>query len=286
MDGGERVDGFDVKRANIRHHDVEAEIFERAHPEGSSIYEMVKVSRSIAYIAENCRAKDLCIDVGCGTGFVTGFELPHYKMAVAADISRKMLEVAKRRLRPLEPLNLVVCDAEFLPFKGGVADMVSVSSVLHHLPRPFRSLKEISRILKEGGFVYVTREPSYQRFRRFFDFFDGFVVQKILRIARFLRFMGGNVDLNIRLEGLDYAKVDVHYPTGFHPVQLSQAFAMLGFKVVYAYSYHWIYPDSNRGWLQTLLTKSNFLVEKLPLANRFGRYVSVIAEKRLKADSV
>jgi SAM-dependent methyltransferase len=276
------VEDFDVKRANIRHHDVEAEIFERVHPEGSSIYERAKVSKSIAYIVQNCGAKDLCIDVGCGTGFVTGFELPHYRMVVAADISRKMLEVARKRLSRWESLNLVVCDAEFLPFKDGVADLVSVSSVLHHLPRPFSSLKEVSRVLKRDGFVYVTREPSYQRFRRFFDFFDGFVVQKILRIARFLRFkrfMGRNVDLNTCLDGLDYAKVDVHYPTGFHTVQLSQAFAMLGFKVVYAYSHHWIYPDSNRGWLQIILTKSNFLVERLPLSNRLGRYVSVIAEK-------
>jgi SAM-dependent methyltransferase len=274
------MDDFDVKRANIRHHDVEAEMFERAHPEGSSIYERAKVSWSLAYVVQNCRARDLCIDVGCGTGFVTAFELPHYKMVVAADISRKMLEVAKRRLGRSELLNFLVCDADFLPFKDGVADLVSVSSVLHHLPRPFSSLKEISRILKRGGFVYVTREPSYQRFRRFFDFFDGFAVQKFLSIARFLRFKGENVDLNVRLEGLDYTKVDVHYSTGFHTVQLSQAFNSLGFKVVYVYSYHWIYPDSNRGWLQTLLTKSNFLVEKLPFSNRFGRYVSVIAEKR------
>jgi len=276
------VEDFDVKRANIRHHDVEAEIFERVHPEGSSIYERAKVSKSIAYIVQNCRAKDLCIDVGCGTGFVTSFELPHYRMVVAVDISRRMLEVARKRLGRWESLNLVVCDAEFLPFKDGVADLVSVSSVLHHLPRPFSSLKEVSRVLKRDGFVYVTREPSYQRFRRFFDFFDGFVVQKILQIAQFLRFkrfMGGNVDLNTCLDGLDYAKVDVHYPTGFHTVQLSRAFATLGFKVVYAYSYHWIYPDSNRGWLQTILTKSNFLVERLPLSNRLGRYVSVIAEK-------
>jgi len=276
------VEDFDVKRANIRHHDVEAEIFERVHPEGSSIYERAKVSKSIAYIVQNCRAKDLCIDVGCGTGFVTSFELPHYRMVVAVDISRRMLEVARKRLGRWESLNLVVCDAEFLPFKDGVADLVSVSSVLHHLPRPFSSLKEVSRVLKRDGFVYVTREPSYQRFRRFFDFFDGFVVQKILQIAQFLRFkrfMGGNVDLNTCLDGLDYAKVDVHYPTGFHTVQLSRAFATPGFKVVYAYSYHWIYPDSNRGWLQTILTKSNFLVERLPLSNRLGRYVSVIAEK-------
>ena len=28
------MDDFEVKRANIRHHDVKAELFEKVHPEG------------------------------------------------------------------------------------------------------------------------------------------------------------------------------------------------------------------------------------------------------------
>jgi len=91
------VEDFDVKRANIRHHDVEAEIFERVHPEGSSIYERTKVAESIAFIADNSGCRRLGVDVGCGTGFVTGFMLPFYEMVVAADISRKMIEVARKR---------------------------------------------------------------------------------------------------------------------------------------------------------------------------------------------
>jgi len=103
------------------------------------------------------------IDVGCGTGFVTGFELPHYTLVIATDISRKMLKVAKRRLKNAKASNLVVCDADFLPFRSNVADLVSVSSVLHHLPKPFSTFHEISRVLKKGGFIYITREPSFQR---------------------------------------------------------------------------------------------------------------------------
>ncbi len=199
------VNDVEVKRANIRHHDVEAEFFERAHPEGSSLYERAQVSRSLALIAEGSKDRGLCVDVGCGTGFVTGFELPLYKMVVATDISRRMLEVARKRLGNSRSLNLVLCDAEFLPFKGGVADLVSVSSVLHHLPKPFNCLKEVRRVLKRGGFVYVTREPSFQRFRRFFDFFDVFVVQRFLRFMRFLKdaedYSGSN-GLEPRLDGL------------------------------------------------------------------------------------
>lgn len=37
-----------MKKANIIHHDVEASIFERAYPEGSSIHERFKVSKSMA----------------------------------------------------------------------------------------------------------------------------------------------------------------------------------------------------------------------------------------------
>ncbi|MGB9672446.1 MAG: class I SAM-dependent methyltransferase, partial [Candidatus Norongarragalinales archaeon] len=125
------VGDFEVKRANIRHHDAEAEIFERVHPEGSSIYERAKVADSIAFIANNSGHRRLGIDVGCGTGFVTSFMLPFYEMVVAADISRGMVEVAKRRLKGACSLNFVICDAEHLPFRNGVADFVSVSSVLH-----------------------------------------------------------------------------------------------------------------------------------------------------------
>jgi len=271
----------EIKLANIRHHDVEAEFFEKAHPEGSSLYERSRVSRSLAYILQLSNGREVCVDVGCGTGFVTAFELPFYRMVVATDISRRMLEAAKKRLGNFGSLNLVLCDAEFLPFKDGVADLVSVSSVLHHLPKPSSCLREVSRVLKKGGFVYITREPSFQRFRRFFDFFDGFVVRKFLRFMSILRLHREDLSASLepRLEGLDYGKVDVHYSRGFHFGTLSNFLSSEGFDVASAYSYHWIYPDSNRGWLQTLLTKSNFLIEKLPLANRFGRYVCVIATK-------
>jgi SAM-dependent methyltransferase len=279
MDRNSRIDNFEVKRANIRHHDVEAEFFEEAHPEGSSFYEQAKVSKSIAFIVKNSETKDICIDVGCGTGFVTGFELPFYRMVVATDISRRMLEVVRRRLGGEGSLNLVVCDVDFLPFKKGVADLVSVSSVLHHLPRPFTSICEISRVLKKDGFVYITREPSFQRFRRFFDFFDHFIVRRFLSIVRFLHAKPRSVDVDAYVNDLNYTKVDVHYPKGFYVSQLSNALSSDGFDVLSAYSYHWIYPDFSRDWTHNLLTRSNFLVEKFPLSNRFGRYISVIAKK-------
>lgn len=275
------VDDVEVKKANIRHHDAEAEIFERAHPEGSSVYERSKVSKSMAFIAGNSNMRDLCVDVGCGTGFVTGFELPLYKTVVATDISRRMLEVVRKRLGHFASLNLLVCDAEYLPLKSEIADLVSVSSVLHHLPKPFNSLTDISRILKEGGFLYVTREPNFQRLRRFFDFFDQVIVQKLAKLFRRLPLFRSELyrEPNIVVDGLDYAKVDVHYSTGFHVTQLAEFLRSKSFDLIFAHSYHWIYPDSSRRLLSQLLTKSNFVIERIPLLTKFGRYISLIARK-------
>jgi SAM-dependent methyltransferase len=270
------VDDVEVKKANIRHHDVEAEFFEQAHPEGSSVYERAKVSESIAFIAKNSSAKDLCVDVGCGTGFVASFELPLYKTVVAMDISRKMLETVRNKFG--HSINIVLCDAESLPLKNEIADLVSASSVLHHLPKPFNSISDVSRVIKQDGFFYISREPNLQRLRRFFDFFDTMVVGKLAQgLAAFKSELSAP---RIHVEGLNYTKADIHYPTGFHVMQLAEFLDSEKFKVILAYSYHWIYPDSYRGLLGVLMTKINFAIEKIPLSRKFGRYITIVAKKR------
>jgi len=276
------MDDVEVKKANIIHHDIEAEIFECAHPEGSSIYERSKVSKSIAFIAENSPIRDLSVDVGCGTGFITSWELTLYKGVVAADISRSMLEVVRKRLGSFNSLNLIVCDAEYLPLKSETADLVSVSSVLHHLPKPFNTIIGISRILKGDGFLYVTREPSIQRLRHFFEYFDDLVVRKTAKVIRRLFAMEYEPNREPRaiVEGLDYGTVDVHYGTGFHIAQIAKFLSSKYFDVISAYSYYWIYPEYSEGLLQQLLARSNFIIEKFPLSKKLGRYVSIIARKR------
>ena len=271
---------IEVKKANILHHDVEAKFYECAHPEGSSIYQRSKVLKSIEFIIENSVTRDLCVDIGCGTGFVTSFEVPIYRNVVAIDISTSMLEVTRKRLINFNSLNLVVCDADYLPFKNEVADLVSASSVLHHLPKPFNTMIETCRILKQHGFFYVTREPNYQPLRRFFAFFDRMIVQILTKFIRWIRVFESKVTgPNVKVKDLNYAKVDVHYQKGLHVEQLAKFLHSRHLEVISAYSYHWIYPDSNRDLLIQLLSKSNFLVEKVPFSKKLGRYISIVAKK-------
>jgi len=112
------------------------------------------------------------------------------------------------------------------------------------------------------------------------DFSAKLIVQKLAKLMRWLHFLGPeSPKIKISVEGLNYAKVDIHYSSGFHMEQLADFLRSRLFEVNSVYSYHWIYPDSDKGLLQQLLARSNFVIEKIPLSKKLGRYVSIIAKK-------
>ncbi|MDH5439947.1 MAG: class I SAM-dependent methyltransferase [Candidatus Bathyarchaeota archaeon] len=274
-----RSSSVEVKRKNILHHDAEADFFEIAHPEGSSVYERSKVLENIQYILRRSGASDLCVDVGCGTGLNTRFELPLYRFVLAADISRRMLEVVKSRFGDFCGLHFVVCDAENLPLRGEIADMISVSSVLHHLPEPHWAIREMARALRLGGFLCVMREPNDVRFRRFFAFLDEVIVRRLVQLFKHLSFFEKPGPESGIAEGLDYPGVDVHYPSGFNVEEILGFLLLNHFEMVSAYSYHWIYPIAGTGPLSDVLSRANFIIEKIPLSGKLGRYVCIVARR-------
>lgn len=50
----------------------------------------------------------------------------------------------------------VVADVRELPFKDGSADLVIVDSVLEHVPKVEAAIKEIKRVVKPSGYIYIT----------------------------------------------------------------------------------------------------------------------------------
>jgi ubiquinone/menaquinone biosynthesis C-methylase UbiE len=90
------------------------------------------------------------LDVGCGTGLLLR-ELG--KGAVGLDLSPGMLRRARRR-NPGAPL--VLADAEHLPFREGVFEAVLSVTVLQNLPHPPQALREMARVVREGGRVVVS----------------------------------------------------------------------------------------------------------------------------------
>jgi SAM-dependent methyltransferase len=228
-------------------------------------------------INENCE-REVCLDVGCGTGFVTDFELPLYTNVVALDISSSMIRVIKEKISDSGCLNLVMGDAENLPFRQSFADLVSISSVLHHVPRPFQVISNVSRILRKRGIIYITREPNIKKNRKYFEFIDHDVIHKIALLIN-----KNNTRIYsegfVSADGLNYDAVDIHYPRGLRLEEITTFLESKYYKIISAYSYHWIYSDYKLKTTRDSISKINFLVEKLPFTDKLGRYINVVARK-------
>ncbi len=106
----------------------------------------------------------LAVDLGCGTGSVLEKLLPHAQSVVGVDGSPRMIELARRRFAPEnssaaspqeERVSLRIGELDHLPLRDGEADFACINLVLHHLSSPLHTLKEVQRILRPGGLVFI-----------------------------------------------------------------------------------------------------------------------------------
>jgi ubiquinone/menaquinone biosynthesis C-methylase UbiE len=103
----------------------------------------------------------LWADTGGGTilevGVGTGKNVPRYPpdaRVVAVDLSPRMLKRAASRARRLgRAVDLVLADAEHLPFRDGAFDTVAATFVFCSVPDPVAGLGEMRRAVRAGGRV-------------------------------------------------------------------------------------------------------------------------------------
>ncbi len=86
------------------------------------------------------------LDVGCGTGLLIDHISFTYYLGV--DISRGMIEKAKRRRRGLS--DLVIADAQALPLRSNAFETCYSFTVLQNLRDPESGLREILRVCKKA----------------------------------------------------------------------------------------------------------------------------------------
>jgi len=97
------------------------------------------------------------LEVGVGSGRIGSALLEKVPLwFVGVDLSKEMLELAKAKMSSYkQKFDLILGDAEHLPFMNGSFDAVVCISTMHYLADSETSLIEFSRILKEKGtFVY------------------------------------------------------------------------------------------------------------------------------------
>lgn len=94
------------------------------------------------------------LDVGCGAGAIVERLAVRYwhRKITAVDNSSVSLKAAKK----LAPADYHLADALRLPFSKNSFDLVLACGVIHHITTYRLALAEINRVLRPGGWFYLT----------------------------------------------------------------------------------------------------------------------------------
>lgn len=129
-----------------RRYDETAEVYDRRY-EGIQRAKYRVVMRNLPGEIGNI------LDLGCGTGMFLRELSSRAGFVVGVDASPEMLEVARCRVGKAE---LVLADADALPFTDESFDAVVSVTLLQNMPDPAKTVGEVARVLRPSGVVVLT----------------------------------------------------------------------------------------------------------------------------------
>lgn len=100
------------------------------------------------------------LDVGTGTALIPieFCRRPVTASVWAIDLAVEMLKLAEQNVRDAGlhgRILLEQIDAKELPYNDGEFDWVISNSIVHHIPQPIDSMREMLRVVRPGGLVFV-----------------------------------------------------------------------------------------------------------------------------------
>lgn len=104
------------------------------------------------------------LDVGCGDGYFIGMLKNKCEECYGVDVSPLRIENAQNKFKGQVNVHFKLCDVdEGLPFPDLFFDVVTCIAVLEHVLNPPRVVKEINRVLKNGG-TFIVQVPNIASF--------------------------------------------------------------------------------------------------------------------------
>jgi len=98
------------------------------------------------------------LDIGCGTGWAVGQAanvVDGKGLFYGVDLSPKMIEKAKNNFSGKDNFHFLQANSESIPLNDNFFDVIICTNSFHHYLHPDRSLKEMHRLLKSGGKLYL-----------------------------------------------------------------------------------------------------------------------------------
>jgi ubiquinone/menaquinone biosynthesis C-methylase UbiE len=134
----------------------------------SKVYDSMMVpleQKGLAEIRKNLirHAQGKVLEIGSGTGL----NFPYYEQAenvTAIEPEEFMRERSlSRASRSHVPIDVILADAEILPFRDNTFDTVVGTLVLCTIPSPLKALEEVRRVCKPGGKILVLEHVRLDR---------------------------------------------------------------------------------------------------------------------------
>ena len=209
----------------------------------------------------NAEANSIILDLGCGTGFLLKrLHEEGYNYLVGLDITLEMLREAKSLLG--NTVDLVLADAEKLPFRDRSLDAILCCGTLHHIPQFRKTVSEISRSLKENGILILSETNE----------------SLVLKPLRFFLKSSGKFSEAHRafpLVKLKTVLVENSFSISKQSYFGYLAFALLGFPDILSITR---YIPTKIARLLILLDK---FLSKTPLLSRFSWHIFIVARLRV-----
>ncbi|MCL4136280.1 UNVERIFIED_CONTAM: hypothetical protein GTU68_008759 [Idotea baltica] len=130
---------------------------------------------SLAPEDNDIKALDLCT----GTGDLLPLLGRKYSDVTGADFCPSMLKIARDKFS--DEYNLIEADALDLPFEDNSYDLITIAYGIRNFENLDRGLKEVSRVLKNGGTLLILESGQPDNFiiSKFFNFYSKHILPLI-----------------------------------------------------------------------------------------------------------
>jgi ubiquinone/menaquinone biosynthesis C-methylase UbiE len=182
-------------QSNIKVHDKIANKYKKIHDEIFNDVEQARIRSTIAQVVKVVKSKEKtlkALDVGCGSGNLTRHLIDLGVYTVSADVSDNFLKLVKQNFSSTGlSETLKINGRDLANIQDCTFDVAACYSVLHHVPDYLHLVREICRVLKPGGVLYLDHEANETYYNRPKDYteFLKLVMPKSAVLKKYLRLL-------------------------------------------------------------------------------------------------
>ena len=115
-----------------------------------------RTDKYLSYFKHYVNSARVIVDVGCGAGAFSKALACGKRLVIALDIEEGLLKEVQKPY-----IERVCADAHHIPLREGSVDCVLTLSLLEHLEKPEKCVKELYRVLRHGG-IAIIQLPNLQ----------------------------------------------------------------------------------------------------------------------------